>query len=158
MHRKSILCGAIAVCFALSLVTIETSAYSDWIGVYARVDKVVLEPNDAAPERIQIWGAFATASKDNRNDYLPPQRGYLYYSIKPDKAAECKAEWADLKKIAGTDAIVGFGSRNAAGRLRKSDEKPADPDVYGGGFGIVKMSDRGTDYPPIRDLRALPKR
>ena len=29
------------------------------VGIYAMVDKVVFEPNDTAPERIQIWGAFA---------------------------------------------------------------------------------------------------
>ncbi|HSB11478.1 MAG TPA: hypothetical protein VLM38_18460 [Blastocatellia bacterium] len=158
MHHKSIVCSAVAACFALSLITVETPAFSDWIAVYARIDKVVLEPNDTAPERIQIWGAFALANKLNNNDYQPAQRGYLYYSIKPGKETACRAEWSDLKKIAGTESIVGFGSRSSAGRLRKADEKPADPDVYGGGFGLVKMSDRGTEYPPIRELRALPKR
>lgn len=158
MHRKTAICSAIALCFSLSLISIETPAYSDWIGVYARVDKVVLEPNDAAPERIQIWGAFSLASKENTYGYQPPQRGYLYYSIKPGKESACRAEWADLKKIAGSDSIIGFGTRSSAGRLRKADDRPSDPDVYPMGGGLVKMSDRGTDYPPIRDLRSFPKR
>ena len=34
---------------------------SDPIGIYALVDKVVLEPNEKNPERIQIHGAFAFA-------------------------------------------------------------------------------------------------
>jgi len=28
-------------------------------GCYAIVEKVVLEPNDKAPERVQVWGVFA---------------------------------------------------------------------------------------------------
>jgi len=28
------------------------------IGFYGIVEKVVFEPNETAPERIQIWGAF----------------------------------------------------------------------------------------------------
>jgi hypothetical protein len=148
----------IAMVFLLSLIPNETSAFSDWISAYARIDKVVLEPNDASPERVQIWGAFSLAVKDNRFDYQPPQKGYLYFSLKPGKEAACRAEWSDLKKMAGTDAIVGFGVRGATGRLRKADEKPADPDVYPIGGGIVRMSDRGTEYPPIRDLKTFPRK
>ena len=28
------------------------------LGIYGIVEKVVFEPNEAAPERIQVWGAF----------------------------------------------------------------------------------------------------
>ncbi|HWN99480.1 MAG TPA: hypothetical protein VNS63_09445, partial [Blastocatellia bacterium] len=62
MKHRSILIAVIMACFTLSLLTLKTDAYSDWTGVYARVDKVVFEPNAGAPERIQIWGAFALAS------------------------------------------------------------------------------------------------
>jgi hypothetical protein len=136
----------------------NADAYSDWIGVYARIDKVVLEPNATAPERIQIWGAFAVASKEDRNSYQSAQRGFLYYSLAPGKEEVCRKEWADLKTIAGTGDVIGFGSRDKpAGRLRKSDDKPADPDTYPVGFGLMRMSNRGTDYPPIRELRSMPR-
>jgi hypothetical protein len=42
-------------------------------------------------------------------------------------------------------------------RLRKADEKVADPDQYQVNFGLVKMSDRNIDYAPIRELKSLPK-
>jgi hypothetical protein len=48
---------------------------SDPVGVYALVEKVVLEPNEKAPERIQIWGAFSLASTVDRDSYEAPARG-----------------------------------------------------------------------------------
>src|SRR5690348_7718107 len=93
--KRTLIVAALIACFALSLFTLSTRA-SDWIGVYARVDKVVLEPNDAAPERVQVWGAFAIASKEDRSTYQPAKRGYLYYALKPGKEDVCRKEWADL--------------------------------------------------------------
>lgn len=157
MSRRTIVVAALMAAFALSLFTFTTRA-SDWIGIYARIDKVVFEPNATTPERIQIWGAFALASKQDRNSYEPAKRGYLYYSLKQGKEEVCRKEWADLKAIAGTGQIIGFGGRDLPpGRLRKADEEATDPDVYPVGFGLVKMSQRGGNYPPINELRSLPK-
>ena len=156
MRPRPILITAIVACFTLSLLTLKTDA-SDWTGVYARVDKVVFEPNAAAPERIQIWGAFALATKDNRNSYDPAQRGYLYYSLKPGKEEVCRKEWADLKSVAGTGQIIGFGGRNQPARMRKAADKPADPDVYPVDHGVTKISASRSDYGPIGELMAFPK-
>lgn len=156
MKHRLILIAAIIACFTLSLPTLTTEA-SDWTGVYARVDKVVFEPNATAPERIQVWGAFALATKDNRNTYDSAQRGYLYYSLKPGKEEVCRKEWADLKAVAGTGQIVGFGGRNQPARLRKAADNPADPDVYPVDHGVTRISDYRSDYEPIRDLKSLPK-
>ena len=158
MQKRTTVVALIIACFTLSLLTPKTDAYSDWIGVYARIDKVVFEPNATAPDRIQIWGAFALATKEDRNNYDPAQRGYLYFSVRPGKEEVCRKEWADLKATAGTGQIIGFGGRNnQPARLRKADEKPADPDAYPVGYGLIRMSDRGSEYPPIRELRSLPK-
>ena len=157
MKPRPILIAVLISFFPLSFLNQPTEAYSDWTGVYARVDKVVFEPNAAAPEQIQIWGAFALASKENRNDYESAKRGYLYYSLKPGREEVCRKEWADLKAVAGTNQIVGFGARNQPGRLRKADDKPSDPDVYPVDHGVTKLRDSVTDYKPIVELRALPK-
>ena len=157
MARRTIVVATLIAAFALSLLTIDTDA-SDWIGIYARIDKVVFEPSADNPERIQIWGAFALASKENRNSYQPARRGYLYYSLKPVKEEVCRKEWADLKAKAGTDQIIGFGGRDMpTGSIRSGDEKATDPDIYPVGFGLVKMSDRGSNYPPIVELKSLPR-
>jgi hypothetical protein len=158
MQRRTIVVALLTVFFTFSLLASRTEAYSDWVGVYARVDKVVLEPNASAPERIQIWGAFALASKEDRSSYQSPQRGYLYFSCKPGKEEICRKEWADLKASAGTGQVIGFGGRSPERpRLRKSEEKVAGPDQYPVNFGLVKMSDRRDDYAPIRALRSLPR-
>ena len=124
---------------------------SDPMALYARIDKVVLEPPAGGPETIQIWGVFSLAKPDDRNDYLPPARGYLYFKLAPNPDAARK-EWADLKEIAGTNQIVSFGSRyDLRARLRSVDERPENPDPYVVSIGVVKV--RGnTAYPPVRAL------
>ncbi len=69
---------------------------SDPTAVYARIDRVVLEPAADAPQRAQVWGVFAMAKPNDRNDYLPPARGYLYLVLAANPQAAQK-EWADLQ-------------------------------------------------------------
>lgn len=124
---------------------------SDPIGVYGRVEKVVMEPTDQAPQRIQVWGVFSVAVPNNRDDYQAPGRGYLYFTLPSNRQLALK-EWADLKAVAGTDQIVAFGTRwEQRTRLRKPDERPDAPDPYAMNFGVRKISGR-TDYTPIRAL------
>src|ERR1043166_965775 len=59
----------------------EKARASDPIGIYAFVDKVVFEPGESSPERIQIWGGFAVA-EGMGYDYATAARGYLYLTIK----------------------------------------------------------------------------
>jgi hypothetical protein len=158
MQQRTFVVATLVVCLPLLFLAFETQAYSDRTGIYARVDKVVLEPNEIAPERIQIWGAFALAGKEDRSSYGSVQRGYLYLSCKQGKEEICRKEWADLKAIAGTDQLVGFGARELARpRVRKAEDKIADPDEYPINFGLVKVSERRSDYAPIRELKSLPK-
>jgi hypothetical protein len=146
------------IVFTFSSTAYEADAYSDHTGIYARVDKVVFEPNDSAPERIQVWGGFALASTQDRNSYDQPRRGYLYFTCEQGKENICRKEWADLKAVAGTDQVVGFGGRfQPRPRLRKAEDKAVDPDKYPLNFGVVKVSDRRSAYSPIHELKALPK-
>jgi len=84
-------------------------------GIYGVVSKVVFEPNDAAPERIQIWGAFTLVDggTGSGGKTLTPRRGYLYFvlsSESPSQRAVALKEWADFKAIAGTGQAVAFGN------------------------------------------------
>lgn len=156
--RYRLILFALALAFAAaSFAAARSNPVSDPVGAFARIEKVVFEPSSGTPERVQIWGAFALAGRENGNAYKAPERGYLYFSVKPGKEEPCRKEWADLKAIAGTDQIIGFGMRYQAMRLRKATDTPTDPDVYPIGFGLIKISDRNSDYPPIRDLKAFPK-
>jgi hypothetical protein len=125
---------------------------SDPIGIYALIDKVVMEPNDANPERIQVWGTFAIAQPNDSNYYQAPQRGYLYFRL-PASATVARNEWNDLKSVAGTGKVVAFGTRWAATKptMRKADQKPENPDAYEIGNGVVKVRS-DTEYAPIKSL------
>jgi hypothetical protein len=90
------------------------------IGYYGIVERVVFEPSETAPERIQVWGAFAYvdggASQGGSTSAV--KRGYLYFKLRSDfpgftSQSEVdlkKREWADLKAIAGTGQAIGFGA------------------------------------------------
>ncbi len=124
---------------------------SDMTGVYALIDKVVLEPNADHPDQIQIWGVFAIAKTDNNNTYESPQRGYLYYRLPASKEELARRDWGDFKAVAGTRQVVSFGNRFQKIRLRKAEEKPESPDTYTVVMGVVKVRS-DTEYEPIKSL------
>src|SRR5260370_1324626 len=127
----------------LALVLAGSAQASDPMGIYARIDKVVLEPNDEKPERIQIWGTFALAKpRSGGDEYQTPVKGYLYYSLTQGKEDQCRKEWTDLKKVAGKDQCVAFGNRYAKplGTVRKADQKPKDPEAYFVSRDVVKVA------------------
>jgi hypothetical protein len=135
----------------LAAVWLTVAKASDPTALYARVDRVVLEPSSEAPRTIQVWGVFSMAQAENPNDYLPPSRGFLYFALS-GREEIARREWADLREVAGTGQIVAFGSRyQLHARLRKPDERPATPDPYTVSMGVTKVQGR-TDYAPIRAL------
>jgi hypothetical protein len=142
----------LVVGLGLVLVLAPSVRASDPVGIYARIDKVVLEPNAEKPERIQVWGTFALAKEKSGDDYQAPVKGYLYYTLVQGKEDKCRKEWADLKKVAGTDQCVGFGGRYAKkGTVRPADQKPKDPDPYALGLGVVKVN---ASNPQAKALKA----
>jgi hypothetical protein len=115
------------------------------------VDKVVMEPSEKAPERIQVWGWFAVW--DNQSKYSDPSRGYMYFKLPEPGVTQWRAggpqpsapialaEWSDLKSVAGGSKGVAFGERGQwRGRLRKPDEKVESPDPYPIYNGIHQLS------------------
>jgi len=135
----------------LVLVAAAALHASDPIAVYARVDRVVLAPNPESPQTIQVFGVFSVAVPANPNDYQPPARGYLYFTIAGDEQL-ARREWADLKAVAGTKQIVAFGSRfQMKPRVRGEHDAPDAPDTYKVATGLTKVNGN-TDYAPIRAL------
>jgi hypothetical protein len=128
-----------------------TLGASDPNCIYAKVDRVVLEPAGQTPDTVQVWGVFSVAVPRDANAYQPPARGYLYFRL-PTNADVARREWADLKSVAGTGEIVSFGSRwNMTPRVRPADEKPSSPDAYATNVGLSRV--RGnTQYAPIRAI------
>jgi hypothetical protein len=127
----------------LTVLALAPGLKSDPVGVYALVDKVVVEPAEGKPERVQLWGSFCLAKGKNGNDYEPPARGYLYYSIDLQKPEDCRAEWSDLQSVAGKLQGISFGTRYAPlPRVRAANERPKEPDLYRLGWGIQKTEGR----------------
>jgi hypothetical protein len=152
MKLRSTIGGIVLGVCALTAVTLRAS---DMVGVYAVVEKVLLEPSDAAPQRIQIWGAFALSDQKSGSTYGPAQRGYVYYSCPAGKETTCRREWEDLKTVAGKDTGVGFGARyKPTGRIRKAEEPPASPDEYPIQMGVVRLSAGHESLPVIDRIKA----
>src|SRR5881397_513962 len=97
---------AILVLLILVLAAVDLMA-SGPVGIYGIVEKVIFEPNQNSPERIQVWGAFAfvDGGVNGSGRISQPQRGYLYFTLPSGntQAAPVRAEWSDLKAIAGTE-------------------------------------------------------
>jgi hypothetical protein len=146
-----------------ALLAPSVARASDPVGIYGFVERVVFEPGEAAPERIQVWGAFALAKPSPGNfDYSIPERGYMYFKLRPGDEAICKKEWADLKSVASTNQIIAFGARHSQPQptLRKPDAKPEGPDTHPTGLGVTRIQDRGINIEraPFPELRKLMNR
>ena len=124
---------------------------SDRIGIYGVIDRVVLEPSADTPERVQVWGTFAIATRNDRDLYDAAQSGYLYFRLASDQRL-ARAEWNDLKSLAGTKKIAAFSARfGQSVRLRPASETPQSPDAYTLGVGVQTMRP-DLDYAPIKAL------
>jgi hypothetical protein len=122
--------------------------------VYMIVDKVIFEPNEDAPKRIQIWGTFSLLQE--RNSYGAPVRGYLYYAAAPGAEEECRKEWSALKEMTNKKTLISFGccgEPRVREHLRKPSEKVAAPIPYPhgkGGFALGKNAE--SNFPSLKNL------
>ena len=144
--------STLAIVLVSSIGAAAHLAYaSDRVAVYAKVDRVVLQPNAGAPDTIQVFGTFSIAERNNPNDYRPAARGYLYYRL-PAKRDAARREWSDLAAVAGTGQIVAFGSRwEGTPRVRDASDPPANPDEYTINTGLTNVDGR-TEYAPVSAL------
>jgi hypothetical protein len=118
----------------------STVSASGPIGIYGIVQRVVFEPNEQKPERLQVWGAFAYAEggPQGGGQASPARKGYLYFSMPagdPKLAETVTKEWMDLKAVAGTRQTVGFGTWG-----------------YIGGFGALDPSVKSNMPPYILEM------
>ena len=151
-------------------------------GIYGVIERVVFEPNDAMPERVQLWGAFAlierTSGSYNGSNYTQvqgqvftnyqyqrPTRGYLYFKL-PEATtdiANAKREWKDLASVAGKREAVAFGlwdrfrGDDKLMRIRDAAEKPQDPDVYLTNLGVARLGANGSHAAIVDELLKLLK-
>lgn len=141
----------VAVCTLFFSGTIASA--SDPVGVFAIVDKVVVEPATGTPERIQVWGTFSIAEGERGGNYRSPEKGYLYFKLPEKKPDVAQKEWADLKALAGKNEVVGFSHRyGIPPKVRQATEKPDKADEFRTGFGLIRMQSRAPSYAPVKAL------
>jgi len=134
--------GLVVAALVVGALAVPTKA-SDPMGVYCIIDRVVLEPPDC-PDKAQVWGVCAAAQTGFGGGFESPARGYFYYSVPAGKEEQARAEWMDLKSVAGTGQAIGFARRHySAGKFRAAGEKPASPDTYPMHLGVTKITGRG---------------
>jgi hypothetical protein len=118
------------------------------------VDKLIFEPNQEAPTRVQIWGTFSFLKKNTT--YGEPVQGYLYYALAKGKEEQCRQEWARLEKLVADKHVVAFGlcgSPKVDGHLRQSAEKLRSPDVFPvTENGFTNGDGWARDYPSLKNL------
>ena len=145
--------AALALC-ATSVFAAPQTGPADPVGIYVLLDHVVVEPNDAAPTRIQAWGVFALA--DPKGGYAPITKGYMYYVCPAGREKDCRVEWEDLKWIAGIGKAIGYAQRGKPfGRLRQEVDPVSSPDPYPLDGGVVKVESKD---PAFTDLVARLKK
>ena len=138
---------------AVAVLTIPAQA-SDPIDTYCLVEKVVFEPEDC-PERAQIWGACARINR-RTTETMSATRGYYYYAVPGGREEAARAEWMDLKSVAGKDQVVGFGGmRGPQARFRGTTEKPISPEPYPLNVGVVKMQHFNLPPSLVTDLKTV---
>jgi hypothetical protein len=133
----------VATSIVLALVVLAGPASltaSGPLGIYGIVERVVFEPDEKAPDRVQVWGAFAYVDLRSEDQAVSaPQRGYLYLTLPimlPASRSQVdviRREWADLKAVAGTGQAVGFGSWGYSGRfsnLRPDATRAEPPHIF----------------------------
>lgn len=142
----------------LSLAPTGVFAKNVSIGIYAVIDQVAFEPDSALPNLVRISGVFVVPIAPSSGDYKAPQRGYLYFQIRPGMEGPSRKDWNELKAIAGTGQVVGFAQywvpdpADPYGNPHHSlevtvhaDTEAASPDIYPLPHlkGIVKHGERG---------------
>jgi hypothetical protein len=96
------------------------------LGVYAIIERVVLEPNEQAPTRVRLHGAFAfvDGGAGRPLGVTDAQRGLMRFILPTgigeahDRyVAAARREWSDLRAVAGSGQAVGFGSWRYLGQF-----------------------------------------
>ena len=62
---------------------------SDPVGIYALINKVVLEPKEGTPERIKIWGVFVLASERGNRHTSPSHASASQNRVSTGSSSSC---------------------------------------------------------------------
>ncbi len=127
--------------------------------VYVVVDKVTVEAS-GGPERVTIHGSFVRLKGGPGYQYGAPAEGFVCLALDEAKASECRAEWKEWAKAAGTGKVVAVGMCGEAGtllaaKIHRPGDKAAGPDgTYAPGH-LHKPGPTGGDWSREEPVKAL---
>jgi len=142
----------LAAAVAALFLWVRSAQPSGPIAVYALVDKVAFEPNADHPERIRISGVFILSSVPKgcgspslpcSTTYSEPRKGSLYFSLPSRGFPQALLEWQDVKSVAGTRRVIGFGSGwfpNDAKLLHEGERADSPPEWPVNNSGVVRVN------------------
>jgi len=146
-------------CLFILLGAAVVSAKEATIGIYGLIDRVTLDPDGAAPNTVKISGWFVAPVRMSSGEYGAPQHGTLYLRLPPGQEYFARQDWEQLKKIAGSGRVVGFGQywvanpNDPSGNPHRSlevtvipDGQEAQPGVYPEPRGIAEHGDRNDPH------------
>jgi len=145
LPRIAILASALVLAFA------PVPAASGRVAVYGLIDRVVFEPNEQAPERVQVWGTFAygdlSPAPGATATMAPARRGFLYFSAPADAALKraALAEWRDLNSVAKTGQAVAFGLWGYLGSFSALDPAKTPPQAETKSVAGGRRASEGVD-------------
>jgi hypothetical protein len=143
--------------FFLLLAPAAVLAKNTGAGIYGIIDQITFEPNANAPDVVRISGIFVVPVSPSSGNYQLPQRGYLYLRIRPGMEQAIRNDWNELKRLAGTGQVIGFGEywvpnpKDPSGNPHRSLEvtvhrqsDSAEPDAYPlpNRKGIIKHAEK----------------
>jgi hypothetical protein len=158
-----------AVVALVSLPPVTLSA-KEGPAVFAVIDQVTVESGNSTPDVIRISGTFLVPRPIPHkagDSYLEPQRGYLLFRVVPGMATAVEREVAQLKMVAGTGSVVGFGdywmlapydaSRGPFEvhvpreiQVHKETETATPEPYFPNSVGVVKAAD-SSDHPQFEE-------
>ena len=148
---------AILFAAAAAVLVCQPAAASYPCGIYARIDKVELGPDETKPQWIKIHGDFILVKTSGR--LSEPERGFMYFSLVAGKEDLCRLEWADLKALAKPGAFdrncrrLRVGAHRAGGQAGPRREQPERPQGRRGRRGDPVPAEPGPVPPADHDAR-----
>ena len=117
----------------MPLLAVASAQASTTVGIFGILDEIRFEPDRFLPDTICIGGVFVLPRPVSSGLHLPPQRGYLYFSLETQFAEATLRDWDALEAATGTGQVVGFGrywvaSERADGIVNSSLEAELVPD------------------------------
>ena len=152
-HRPTGTVAALAIALLVSSIGLRAS---DPVGVYGIIDRVTVTSAADGSATVQLWGAFVVALVPRPSGTYKPEdaygkvaKGYLLFRCPAFSGSTCSNEVNDLKALAGTGEVAGFGAAwRTPPRVRPNEEPAKGPDPYEVNVGVVRLGKFG-DYPTI---------